>query len=182
VRAHGFSVRAVSGRGTAPRLQFPATHLRVANRNGIVVHVHALHVGLTSSNPCVRHEIARLMEINRLGMHGGEPRSKNPLRRSPRFAMMSTITKLSRSRRASSLRPPDTPPASMPVPAGAVQEAASSSRSHSVGESTRRLLVGANRQLEGCALQVIHQNFEIVRLNVGVFRRTSKSSPICTMN
>ena len=157
---------------------FQHAHLRVTDRVREVIHVHALHIGLALLELKPLHVILLpLMDINRLRMHSRERRRKIHLADHFRLALAlpgrindhkiirGHRPQAHRVRRISLLRP-------MPFPPAAVQESrlrqmlAKFLQIHAAESFLRR-----KRQLKRRALHVVHQNFQIVRLHVGVFRR-----------
>ena len=179
LRAHqNVAVRAIRGRGEMRFLaDFEHTHLGVADGVSEVVHVHALHVGLAlvEVQP-LDVVLLSLVEINCFGMDGGERAGEIYLTDYLRLVRDVDDDEVVGSDRAQAdgigrigfLRP-------VPMVSGAVEES-------SLGEPLAELpqahvaefFFRGKRQLEGSALEVVDQDFQIIRLDEGVLGRAAE--------
>ena len=160
---------------------FEHADLRVADRVRVVIDVHRLDVRLALVEiEMVDVILLALVEVNRFGMDGRERGGKIDFADHFRLAVL-----LARSIDDDEIVGRDGTQADgirgigllHPVPvAAAAMEVARFAKALAklLHVDGTEFVIGRDRQLEGRAFQVIHEDFEIVRLHVGVFGRAAE--------
>ena len=152
-------------------------HLRVANRVGVIIHIHALDVGFAFFEIQMLHVVLlAAVDINGFFVHGGQRAGKIHFADHRRRAGNIDNHEIVAGDRAqadgiggiSFLRP-------VIIFAGAMQKARfGQPRAKFLHIHIAKAVFGSDRQFERRAFQMIDENFQIVRLDERVFRSIAK--------